>query len=282
MLPENSLAAFAHALDAGVDRIEIDINLSADDALLVVHDEATNPDIVRDEDGRWIDTRLPWRSLTLDAVRRFDIGRLRPASGYAARFPAQRSVDGSKIPLLDDVADLIEKRGRGAINIEIKCAPNAPPPRPGIEHFAEVVVAAIHRRDLCARVTVQSFNWSVVQSVRALAPALVTGCLSSERADFDTIGRSARAPSPWTAGLRVDDFDGSVPAMVAAMGVHYWAGDHRDLGEESIGAAHALGLQAHAWTVNDPDDMRRLISWGIDSIISDYPDILVAVCRNNK
>jgi glycerophosphoryl diester phosphodiesterase len=282
VLPENSIAGFAHALDAGLDRIEIDVNLSADDRLLVVHDETTNPDLVRDPRGRWLETRIPWRSLEYHQVAQFDVGRIRPESRYAERFPLQQPLDGTRIPVLEEVADLIRQRRRGSINIELKCDPAAPAPRPDVEHFAGCVVAAIAAAKIRREVTVQSFNWSMVAAVRRLDPELVTGCLSSELTEFDTIGRSNRKPGPWTHGLHVRDFNGSVPAMVKAMGVDYWSSEHRDLDEQAIDAAHALGLAVHAWTVNDADTMKKLISWHTDSIISDFPETLLAVVREQS
>jgi glycerophosphoryl diester phosphodiesterase len=52
-----------------------------------------------------------------------------------------------------------------------------------------------------------------------------------------------------------------------------WAPDHRDLTEESLAEAHGLGLLVVPWTVNRPDDVRRLICWGVDGLISDRPDL---------
>ncbi len=279
VLPENTLVSFEYAMDAGVDRIEVDVNLSADDVLIVVHDETTNPDLVRDADGLWVGARTAWHGLPIGEIRSMDVGRIRPGSRYARRFPAQRSVDGARIPLFGEVAELAARHEHCGINIEIKCDPGAIPPRPQPGRFAEEIIAAIHRYDIATRVTVQSFNWQVVAAVRALDTSLVTGCLSSERPEFDTIGRGRQAASPWTNGLSVANFGGSVPAMVASMGVDYWASDFRDLDRGCIDEARGLGLEVHCWTVNEPGDMKRLISWGVDSIITDFPEELLALAR---
>ncbi len=128
---------------------------------------------------------------------------------------------------------------------------------------------------MAERVTVKSFNWRAVEAVVA-AGELVTGCLSSEQAGFDTIGRHQPDGSPWTAGRRVADFDGSVAEMVKSIGVHYWSSDYRDLDQDRVHEGRRLGLGVHCWTVNRVEDMRRLASWSIDSIISDYPRALLA------
>ncbi|HEX3573935.1 MAG TPA: glycerophosphodiester phosphodiesterase family protein [Rhodopila sp.] len=64
-----------------------------------------------------------------------------------------------------------------------------------------------------------------------------------------------------------------MPATVAAEGGGVWAPDYADLNESSIREAHAFDLLVLPWTVNDPADMRRLIGWGVDGLISDRPDL---------
>jgi glycerophosphoryl diester phosphodiesterase len=277
VLPENTLAGFDYAFDAGVDYVEADINLSADNALILVHDETTRPDLVRVPGGCWVEDRKPWRALPLGIIRSYDVGRIRPGSEYARRFPDQRAIDGARIPLLDDLMELARARPGSRLNLEVKCDPLAAPPRPDIRHFAGLIVDAVRRFDFADRVTVQSFNWNLVAAIRALDATLLTGCLTSEQPDFDTMCRGLESTSPWMHGQRIRDFDGSVPAMVAAMGVDYWSSEYRDLNPGAVSEAHSLGLKVHCWTVNDPDDMKRLISWGVDSIITDYPDVLVEV-----
>ena len=279
VLPENTLASFSHAMAVGVDRVEIDLNLTADDILVVVHDETTHPDLVRGPDGAWVRERTTWRSMPVSRVRALDVGRARPGSHYAARFPRQQPADGERIPLFDEIAALAKADGRCGINIEIKCDPASEAQGPSPEHFAERVVEAVGRHGIGDRVTVQSFNWSVVTAVRRLSDTISTGCLTSERPDFDTVQRHGDHASPWTDGRRPSQFAGSMPAMVASMGVDYWASEFRDLDTAHIDEAHELGLEVHCWTVNDPDDIKRLISWGVDSIITDYPDDLIALVR---
>ncbi len=64
-----------------------------------------------------------------------------------------------------------------------------------------------------------------------------------------------------------------MPRAVAAEGGPIWAPDHHDLTEEALAEAHALGLRVVPWTVNRPEDMRRLIGWGVDGLITDRPDL---------
>ena len=278
LLPENTLDSFRCAFDAGMDRVEVDLNLTRDLELIVFHDESTHPDLVRRE-GQWLTRHRAWYGMDYAEVKQLDVGRIRPGSDYAARFPQQKPVDGAPIPRLADIACLLNDPAWAdkCITLEVKCAPDALAPRPEPVRYSECIVEEIHRLQLANRVTVQSFNWDIIREVKRLDPQLALGCLSSEIPDFDTIGRQATGESLWTAGLAPADFGFSVPKMVKAMGVQYWSSEYRDLNPQNIAEAHALGLEVHAWTVNDPDSMKQLLQWSVDSIISDYPNRLQSV-----
>jgi glycerophosphoryl diester phosphodiesterase len=81
----------------------------------------------------------------------------------------------------------------------------------------------------------------------------------------------------WWDGPLPADFGGSVARAVAAEGGRTWGPEHDDLTEETLAEAHALGLRVVPWTVNRPADMRRLIRWGVDGLITDRPDRARAV-----
>jgi glycerophosphoryl diester phosphodiesterase len=82
-----------------------------------------------------------------------------------------------------------------------------------------------------------------------------------------------KGDSPWTAGIRFRDH-GSVPRMVKAAGGAIWSPYSGDLTRDAVKGAHALGLKVVVWTVNNPADMRRVVAWGVDGVISDRPDLL--------
>jgi glycerophosphoryl diester phosphodiesterase len=94
-----------------------------------------------------------------------------------------------------------------------------------------------------------------------------------EKGFMDSIQRN-KPSSPWTAGFHVSQHGGSVPRMVKAAGGAVWSPYHAETTREQVKEAQALGLKVVVWTVNEPADMRRMIEWGVDGIISDRPDIL--------
>lgn len=282
--PENTLPAFEYALASGITTLELDCGITADDVVVVSHDPVLNRDLTRGPDGNWITgSPVPLRALTYDALRQYDVGRLRSGSAYATRFPEQVCMDGIRIPRLDDVFDLVARSGRRDIgfNIETKISPLAPELTCGPEAFADSLADAIVRAGVGSRATVQSFDWRTLRHVQQHHPDLRTVCLTAEGADFDTVRRHALS-SPWTAPLHVSAFDGSVPRMVKACGAHAWSPAFDALDRARLDEAHDLGIQVIVWTVNAAADMRRLIEWGVDGIISDDPDLLVRIAGEGR
>jgi glycerophosphoryl diester phosphodiesterase len=280
LAPENTLTAFATALSIGVTTLELDVGLTKDGVLVVHHDPRLNPDTARGPDGAFLQGRGPaLRSLTLAEVKRYDVGRLKPGTRYAEIFLQQLAVDGERIPTLTELFDLVQKRGAHQVrfNIETKFAPDTEADTADAETFAQALAQAIHDAGLGGRATVQSFDWRTLQVMRRIAPEIVRVCLSAQGMTFDTIQRGKPGPSPWTAGLDVDDFGGSTPRLVATAACQVWSPSARDVTPEWMAEAKALGLKVIPWTVNTPTDMERLMALGVDGIITDYPDRLRAV-----
>jgi glycerophosphoryl diester phosphodiesterase len=280
LAPENTIEAFSTALSIGVTTLELDVGMSKDGVLVVHHDEWLNPDITRGPDGTFLSQRGPAiHSLTLEELKRYDVGRIKPGTAYAARFPLQRPHDGARIPTLAELFDLVQRTGAAHVrfNIETKLTPTSGADVPEPERFANALAAAVRAAGLNDRVSIQSFDWRTLLVLRRTAPDIVRVCLTSEQPGEDTIERGKGGPSPWTAGLDVDDFGGSVPRLVAVAGSSIWSPAFADLTSERVAEATALGIRVIPWTVNEPDQMERLIAMGVAGIISDYPDRLRAV-----
>ena len=103
---------------------------------------------VRDSKGRWLpETGALLKELSADELQRYDVGRLEPASRYAARFPEQQPRDGARIPKLGEVIELIQSSPRSdtALWIELKTSPLDPAEASPPERLAEAVVAELAR-----------------------------------------------------------------------------------------------------------------------------------------
>jgi glycerophosphoryl diester phosphodiesterase len=278
--PENSLPGFEGAIALGVTTLEMDVGMTRDGVLVVHHDRRLDPDRTRGPDGAWLEGPGPALvELDFEDLQGYDVGRLRPDSKYARRFPEQAGLDGVTVPPLEAVLARVEALSGGTMryNIETKISPLAPGESPTPEDLAAALVAAIGTAGVAGRTTVQSFDWRTLKEVQDLAPGIATAYLTAEQNWLDNIERGKPGTSPWTAGLDVDAFEGSVPRLIEQAGGQVWSPYYRDLREADLREARRLGLKVVPYTVNDPADMAALIERGIDGIITDYPDRLRGV-----
>jgi glycerophosphoryl diester phosphodiesterase len=272
--PENTLPSFANALSMGVDTLELDMGVTRDGVVVVSHERGLNPDLARGPDGRYIDTGIPYIKLTLAEVKKYDVGKIRPGSAYAARFPEQLAIPGTRIPTLAEVFDLVRRSGdrHVRLNIETKIDPTHPEESLDPQRFVSAVLDLLHREHFADRVMIESFDWRTLRLVQKQAPGIPTVYLTQQQQPEENI--YLEKSSPWTAGFDPVKYGGSVPRAVKAAGGSMWSPLYEDVSPSSIAEAHSLGLPVIVWTVNDPKDMGRLIDMGVDGIISDRPDLL--------
>jgi glycerophosphoryl diester phosphodiesterase len=244
-LPENTLPGFERALAIGVDTLELDVGVTRDGVVVIHHDRRLNPDVARGADGKWVTAPAPTLySLSYRELQDYDVGRIRPGSEYAQRFPHQQPIDGARIPRLDELFARAGAKVR--FNIETKLVPEAPDETLPPEPFARALIAEVRKAGVAARTTIQSFDFRTLKIVEREAPEIMTAYLTSGK--------------------------NSDPAKVKAAGARLWSPDFRDLDPAKIAAARAAGLRIVAWTVNEPADIAKVLQLGIDGIISDYPD----------
>lgn len=270
--PENTLPAFEHAIDLGVDTLELDTGLTRDGTLIIAHERHVDTNLARDASGKWVDGPQPtWHSLTLAQVQTYDVGRIRPDSAYARRFARQQAIDGTRVPTLAALFDLVKRKGDSKVrfNIETKIDPTAPADTVDPESFAKALVKEVRDAGMEGRVTIQSFDWRTLQVVHQIAPAISTAYLTI--IDPEESNVSMTGTSPWTAGFDPARHGGSLPAAIKAAGGTIWSPYHVNLTPELVKEAQALGLKVLPWTVNEEADMKRLIGWGVDGLITDDP-----------
>jgi glycerophosphoryl diester phosphodiesterase len=272
--PENTLPSFANALSMGVDTLELDMGVTKDGVIVVSHERGLNPDLARGPDGKYISTGIPYIKLTLDEVKKYDVGQIRPGTDYAARFPDQLAIPGTRIPTLAEVFDLVRRSGdrHVRLNIETKIDPTHPEESLDPQSFVTAVLDLLRREHFTDRVMIESFDWRTLLLVQKQAPEIPTVYLTQVQQPEENIYLDKA--SPWTAGFDPMKYGGSVPRAVKAAGGKIWSPLYEDVTPGSIAEAHSLGLPVIVWTVNDPKDMSRLIDMGVDGIISDRPDLL--------
>jgi len=275
LAPENTLPSFERALDLGVTTLELDIAITSDGVLVIYHDPTLNPAITRDASGQFLDRRgPPIHSLTWAQLQTYDVGRLNPRSDYARQYPDQQPVDGTRIPRLSDLFDLVKRRGDDKVRfaIETKVRPTHPDETVAPEPFARAVVEEIRKGGMMARSQILSFDWRALRVVQQIAPEIPTVYLTAQQRWLDNIGADRAEGSTWTAGFQYREH-GSVPKMVKAAGGAYWSVHVGDLDPQKVKEAQSLGLKVLVWTVNDPALMSRMVDWGVDGLITDRADL---------
>ena len=281
LAPENTPPAWAKALELGVDTIECDMGITKDGVVVVHHDLHLNADTTRGPDGKWLEKTGPAISeVSFAELQGYDVGRLKPGTKYAAEFPEQKPADGTRIPKLSDLFDVVKKSGNTKIGFdcETKVSPEDRSATLPPAEFARKAIAEIRKAGMAERTMVQSFDWSTLQVIQKEAPEIRTMYLSSPR----TLKPAADGkPSPWLAGFSPEQY-GSVPKAVNAAGGKIWAPNQTYLTPEMLAEAHAFGIVVIPWTVNNPVMMNKLLDMGVDGIISDRPDLVQAELIKRK
>jgi len=234
--PENTLHAFEHAAELDIDALEMDVHGTKDGRLVVMHDDTVD---------RTTDGKGAVRDMTLAELKELDAG-YRWTADDGASFPFRGR--GITVPTLAEVlASFDDMR----FALEIK------PDDPALAGTVRDVVEETGKTD---RVLVGSFKTNVMKAFRRLCPGVPTAMGESEVRLLYCLSR-----------LRLNAF---YAPNAAAMVVPEWDGKIHVVTPRSIAAAHRHGMAVYVWTVNERDDMDRLLGWGADGVISDYPDRL--------
>ena len=284
--PENTMSAFRRALNLKVDAVELDVLLTSDRKLVVHHDYGLKQEIARRPDGKWLKDRSgpAIKDLTLAELKTYDVGRLKPNTKYARRYPKQKPADGERIPTLYEVVSLLRSSEdcKTQLWVEIKTSPEKPDMTPSPEVVADALVQLLREQNFAGRVRILSFDWRALVHVQKIAPEIPAVYLSLEGRSLNNIKAGQPGASPWMAGLDIDDFNGSIPQAVKAAGGRYWAPYYKHITYDLLNEAHELGLEVFAWTPDERDAMVRLIEMGVDGIITNRPDILQSILSGNQ
>jgi glycerophosphoryl diester phosphodiesterase len=238
--PGNTLYAFERAAALGADVLELDIHASRDGHLVVIHDDTV--DRITNGTGRVGD-------LTLAELQALDAGYRWSPERTGSDFPYRGR--GVGIPTLDEVLTAFPDH---RVNIEIK------PPTPGV---AGPLCALIRERGRAETVLVGSFHHAALREFRAACPEVVTSASPREVLTFYVLHRAflARFYTPAADAFQVPERQGGLRVVTPRF----------------VADARAKNVDVHVWTVDDADDMERLIGYGVDGIITDRPDRLARV-----
>jgi glycerophosphoryl diester phosphodiesterase len=243
--PENTLPAFQRGIDAGADAVELDVHLSKDGQLVVIHD----PRVDRTTNGTGV-------------VREMPLAEIKHLNA-AARFKGAGDYGVLRVPTLQEVFDLI---GRRAVQVVIEIKLDANGRRyPGIE---ERVIEVVRRNNAGGAVAVASFDFETLRRMQSLEPKIARQAVIST-AYLSQMGMKQKGPA-------------DIAADLAALGVQAVGINKTFASTEMVTALKQAGLGVSAWTVNDFVEMWKLIDLGVESITTDRPDILVEKYRQGR
>ena len=263
LLPENTIPAFLHAINIGVDVLELDVVVSADRQVVISHEPWLNPLFCRGPYGETLpSTPVPVHNLyhmPYALIAQCDCGLPHPD------FPGQAAQPAYK-PLLRDTLAATEayaacQRPAAAVgySIEIKSLPEGD----GIYHpapaeFLTLVLAELDRAGVAARTTLLSFDLRILQLAHQLRPELRT-CLLVE------------PEQEWFSCLQALGFEPTT-----------FGPNHRTVTPVAAARLRSLypGLRLIPWTVNELGDLQRLLAIGVEGITTDYPDRLLTLLQS--
>lgn len=253
--PSSTLYAIERAVSIGVPAIELDVHATADRQLVVCHDPTLERTTGRA--GAIKDLRLE-ELMALDNAYFFvegeDVVEGRPEDRYAYRGRAP----GDHRFGVASLAEILESFPDAVLNLDVKQT------APEVEPYEELLADLLRRYDRRDDVIVASFNDAATEAFSRYAPEIPTSAGTVATAEF----------------FRFVHERGELPESVArhvALQVPTTYGEIVVVDEAFVDTAHSAGLAVHVWTIDDRDEMERLVEIGVDGIISDTPSVLLGL-----
>ena len=237
--PENTMYGFERAVDLGVDVLETEIQSTADNILVLMHDRTVD---------RTTNGSGPVRAFTLEELKTLDAGYNWTADG-GQTFPFRGT--GITVPTLEELCTALPT---ARINIDIKQE------KPSL---VASLCRTIRTFDMVDRVMVASFSSKVLKAFRRVCPEVTTSAGTREVALFYV--------------MNLVFLGGVYRSAFQAFQIPEYSHGLRVLTKRFVKAAHGLNLAVHVWTINETADMQRLLDLGVDGIVTDRPDRLLSL-----
>lgn len=244
LFPENTLEAFDYSAKMGVDVLELDVHSTVDGELVAAHDRTVN---------RTTNGSGQINQLTLAELKKLDAGyHFTPDDGKT--FPLRGK--GITIPTLQEIFDAFPNQ---TFNVEPKQA------EPSI---TKPLCAMIRARNMTEKVIVGSFRQTAIDEFRAECAEVATSATPSEVSEFLALYKAGLGET-YTPPMQVLQ----IPERLGSLQI---------VSKEFVETARKLNLQVHVWTINDTEDMKRLLEMNVDGIMTDYPDRLLKLVGRMK
>lgn len=253
LYPENSIVAMLNAVAMGVRTLELDLHITADDRVVVIHDPYFTSAKNLAPGGEMIDTGSKMRhvvyELKYDVVKEYDVGIIPQKD-----FPTRQNI-GARVPLLSQLIDEVEAYTRKynltpvRYNIEIK-SNSFKDDRlaPKYDKFTDLAMAIINQKGIADRVIIQSFDVRTLEHMHKFYPNVALSYL---------VGRG-----------------GSFERDMAKLSFlpQIYSPNYKKVNQKMVERAHLWGVKVIPWTVNERGTLTYMLQVGVDGVISDYPN----------
>lgn len=256
--PENSIEGFLSAVAKGVDALELDVTISADQQVVVSHEPFMASHYMLDPAGKTIpkgkqhDYNL--YRMSYDSIRKFDGG-----TKWNKKFPRQKKVSTYK-PLLAEVIDSVEgftrKNSLTPITymIELKSSPDSYGRfQPYPQEFADLVMEVISNKKIENRTVIKSFDPNIINQVWVNYPQVAISFLVSKKGIEKNLSRLSFTPDIYS------------PRYKLVRNQHF------------VDSVKHLNMQLIPWTVNKRRHIKKMLNYGVDGIITDRPERVLKI-----
>ena len=253
--PSSTLFALRQAVAAGADGLELDVHATADRAVMVCHDETVD----RTTAGSGPIAQLAYADLrTLDNAHWWVPGEVvapdRRDDEYVHRGKAPKDPSFG----IASLRDVLEELPNVFLNLDIKQT------APAVEPYEQLVADLLREFGRTDDVIVASFDDRATDAFSAIAPEVSTSC------------GTVMTTTIWQA---VQDGKALPETRHHALQVPAAIGEIVVVDEQFVERAHDHGLAVHVWTIDEPDEMERLIDLGVDGVMTDRPSVLEAILQ---
>ena len=280
-LPENTLESFKYLFENNINAYETDILISKDLVPVITHDFRLDPSFTKDNEGNWIeDENIKIFDLTYEELLKFDVGSLNKLSRYGRRFVNQKTLENQKIPKLSELLDLSSKNlsENLLINLEIKSTPDEENLTPIPEEMVKLVIAEVLKSNLQNKIIISSFDWRTLTEIKNLYPEISRAYLTFQQQAGIKIKNTIYNRSPWMSYLPFFE-NHELPKIIKSQGGEAWHPYRKDITKKLVDISHEEDLPVNVWTVNKEYDMLKMVEYGVDGIMTDYPLMLIALCE---
>ncbi len=243
MYPENTLLAFERAIEVGSHMLELDVALTRDKQVVIIHDET----LERTTNGKGLVS-----SADFHEIRKLDAG-----SWF---HPALNQI---KVPSLEEILALLSKKKEALLNIEIKAEYWSP--KKGNTNIENLVLRAVEKYKLTSRVCISSFHWGYLARIRELAPQLKLSLLHSPS---ELIPSNEKEYKSNLSDLELD----SIQKRYKPFSINPEAGE---LSQNFIHRCHSKNIKVVPYTINSYNDFSIYFSMGVDGMFTNHPDRLL-------